>query len=167
MSEPGIFGSLRISASGLNAQRTRMNVASQNIANAETTRTEDGTPYQKKAVALNGTDFVEELARRSTSSESSLRVNDGRHMPQGVLGHHVFDPDEAGSVEARIVETGGEGRLVHDPSHPDANKDGYVRYPNVNVVTEMVDLTEASRAYDANATALEAAKQMALRALDI
>lgn len=167
MPEPGIHGSLRISAAGLSAQRIKMNVVSQNIANAETTRTEKGGPYRRKLVQFSGTDFAVRLAEQSRPGRNLLGVTHHNHIPVSVLPERVSDPSSDVAVEARIIESESLGPLVHDPTHPDANADGYVRFPAVNIVTEMTDLMAASRAYQANATAIDAAKQMALRALDI
>jgi len=136
----GVFGSLSISASGLTAERLRMDVISQNLANANTTRTESGGPYRRQVPV-----FVPH------------RIENGRG--RGLAGYGVR--------VAGIVAQPGPGRMVYDPEHPDADERGYVEYPNVNVVTEMVDMISASRAYEANVTALNAVKAMANKALEI
>lgn len=134
------LNSLNISGSGLTAQRLRMDVASENIANINTTRTADGGAYRRKMVVL------EEVEHK-----------DFRGMV-----------DKARGVEiAEIVEDGSELKLVYDPEHPDANEDGYVEMPNVDSLKETVDMMEAYRAYQANVTALNTTKQMALKALEI
>jgi len=134
------LNSLNISGSGLTAQRLRMDVASENIANMNTTRTADGGAYRRKMVVLEsaeGKDF------------------------KGMI-------DKARGVEvAEIVEDESELKLVYDPEHPDANEDGYVEMPNVDSLKETVDMMEAYRAYQANVTALNTTKQMALKALEI
>jgi flagellar basal-body rod protein FlgC len=167
MAEPGLHAGLRISAAGLSAQRLKMNIVSQNIANAETTRTDAGGPYRRKLVHFSGTDFAVRLAERQSSTSGPLSVTHGKHFPMAGLASSIADPGDTLSVRTQVVETEALGPLVHDPNHPDANADGYVRYPAVNIVLEMTDMLEATRAYEANATALEAAKNMALRALDI
>jgi flagellar basal-body rod protein FlgC len=144
-----LFNSLGISASALSAERLRMDVTAENLANAQTTRTEGGGPYKRKEVVLEsagGGGFARALA--------------------GARGAAGGGPDGGVRVSG-IVEDTTPDRLVHDPSHPDADADGYVRMPNVNPVTEMVDLISASRSYEANVTAMQTAKQMFNRTLDI
>jgi len=135
----GLFDALNISASGMTAHRFWMDVIASNIANAETTRTAGGGPYRRKQVVFSS--FRQELEGSGGTGEGVKVVG--------------------------VVEDPSPPRLVYDPGHPDAREDGYVELPNVNPVTEMVDLVVASRAYEANAMALEAAKSMFLRALDI
>jgi flagellar basal-body rod protein FlgC len=136
----GIFGAFDISASGLTANRLWMDVIASNIANAETTRTPEGGPYRRREVVFS-TKF------------------DGFDSPdlEGGQGVRVVE----------IVEDDAPPRLVYDPGHPDARPDGYVEMPNIDPVTEMVDMLVASRAYEANAAAIEAAKSMIMKALDI
>lgn len=134
----GVFRSLSISASALTAERLRMDVIAENLANANTTRTAEGGPYRRKVPIFE--------PRRVHSQ--------GRWVNLGVQ-------------VSQIVAQKGPGKLVYDPDHPDANEDGYVEYPNVNVVTEMVDMISATRAYEANVTAMNAAKAMATKALEI
>jgi flagellar basal-body rod protein FlgC len=138
----GELNALEISATGLTAQRLRLNVVAENLANAETTRTTDGGPYRRKLVV-----FGAEPAGDFTSTL------------QGV---------QASTVKVLSVEESPEApRMVLQPSHPDANADGYVMLPNINPVLEMVDLLAATRAYEANVTAVQAAKSMANKALEI
>jgi flagellar basal-body rod protein FlgC len=139
---------LRASASGLTAQRVRMDVIANNIANAETTRTADGGPYKREHVRF--------LPRGASPFGIML------DRLRGVSGA-AYDGVEVTEVSADDAPP----RLVYDPAHPDANEAGYVAYPNVNPVTEMVDMMAATRAYQANVTVLNAAKQMALKALEI
>ena len=128
-----MFRSLEIASSGLSAQRVRMEVAATNIANAETTRGADGTPYKRQVVTL-----------------------------QAVAG------EGGDSVEvASVTEDATPGPLIYDPGHPDANADGYVRYPNVRITDETVDLMSARRVYEANASVLQVAKAMLRHSLDI
>ena len=144
----GLFGSLDISASALSAERLRMDVTAENLANAQSTRTAGGGPYRRKEVVTEATgdnSFAGALA--------SARASDGG--PQG------------GVRVSGIVEDQTPNRLVYDPSHPDANAQGYVSMPNVNPVTEMVDLISASRSYEANVTAMQTSKQMFTKTLDL
>jgi flagellar basal-body rod protein FlgC len=136
MSRIDFFSAMETSASGLNAQRTRMNVASSNLANVSTTRTADGGPYKRKDVVM-----------AATASEPG----------SGVHGVEV----------AQIKEDALPPRMEYDPGHPDANAQGYVAYPNVNMVEEMVDMITASRAYEAGVTALDTAVSLAERAISI
>ena len=144
----GMFDSMHISASGLAAERLRMDVISQNLANVNSTRGADGKPYRRHEVVFKASDNVP-----GTTSSSAAGSTSGSQLH---------------GVEAvAIVEDPSELRAVHDPSNPDADENGYVYYPNVNPVTEMVDMMTATRAYEANVTAMNAAKNMALKALDI
>lgn len=140
------MSSLNISGSGLNVQRTRMNIISQNIANADTTRTEDGGPYRRKIVNIQ-----EDLA-----NEFGVILDDENNRYQ-----------VSGVAVAEIVDDPSALKPVYNPSHPDADENGYVMMPNVETTTEMVDIIEASRAYQANVTAFNAMKLMASKAFDI
>ena len=138
------FTALHVSGSGLSAERTRVNLASSNLANAETTRGPDGAPYQRldpvfQAVAM-------ESANGTTAPGQ-----------QGAMGVQV----------SQVVADQTPGKRVYSPGHPDADADGFVTFPNVNPVNEVVNLLSASRGYEANATAVETLKQMAQRGLDI
>jgi flagellar basal-body rod protein FlgC len=147
------FSALRTSASGLTAQRLRMDLISNNIANAETTRTPEGGAYRRQ-VAL----FTPKTDGRATFLDL-LRGS----VPPGQPG----GPSLEGVQTLQIAQDQAPMRMVYDPSHPDANESGYVEYPNVNPVTEMTDMLSATRSYEANVTVLNAAKAMAQRALDI
>ena len=145
-----MFGGMEISASALTAQRLRMNVTAENLANAETTKTADGTPYRRKEVYLEAV-----RAQPSFGAQLSKAMGGGAGVAPG-------------GVQAKaITEDPTDGKLVYDPSHPDANEQGYVRMPNVDTVTEMVDLIDAQRAYEANVTAMSASKQMFAKTLEI
>jgi flagellar basal-body rod protein FlgC len=130
-----VFEALRISASGMSAERLRMNVIASNVANADSTSGPDGQPYRRKQVLLQAAGGFDEVLR--------------------------------GVEVAAIAEDPSPPRRVYDPGHPDADAEGYVSLPNVSAVTEMVDLISASRSYEANVTAMNAAKQMFTRTLDI
>ena len=149
----GLFDAINASGSGLTAERLRMDVTAENLANANTTRGADGNPYRRKQVVLQqkgGSDF---------GSTLNAAMSGGR--PNGSSA-------DAGGVEVGgIVEDQTPFRLQYDPGHPDANAQGYVEMPNVNPVTEMVDLISASRGYEANVTAMQTAKQMFSKTLDI
>ena len=143
-----MFGGMEISASALTAQRLRMNVTAENLANAQTTRGADGQPYRRKEVVL------QQVADGGFGAQLSSAMGGGS--------------GRAGGVEvAGINEDQTAGKRVYDPSHPDADEQGYVTMPNVDTVTEMVDLIDAQRAYEANVTAMQASKQMFAKTLEI
>lgn len=142
------FGSLDTSASGLTAQRLRLDVISQNMANASTTRTEEGGPYKRKSVVF------EQVQNESSNSFSSVL---NKKIQSGNNGVRV----------AQIVEDESEGSLVYDPTHPDANEEGYVEMPNVNTIDEMVNMISASRSYEANVNSFNSMKAMFTKALEI
>lgn len=167
-----MFHSLSIAASGLSAQRARLEVAAQNIANAETTRTAEGGPYRRKLVSLEANPGTPALPQ--SIDLSSLSVLAGAGSPLGALASIPVpiagapeSPDSGGVKIAGITEDKSEGPLVYDPGHPDANASGYVRMPNVRITDEMMELMDARRVYDANATVFQSAKAMLRRALDI
>ena len=136
----GFFGALDISASGMTAERMRMDVIASNLANANTTRGANGQPYQRQEVVLQA----------------------GGQSFSDVLG------SAQGGVQATaIVGDPTPGRKVYDPSHPDADAQGYVTLPNVNTVTEMTDLITESRSYEANVKAMDTAKQLYLKTLEV
>lgn len=141
--------SIRIGASGLLAQRTRLDVISNNIANAQTTSTAEGGPYQRQDVVFEENDgkgftptFVKAMRGESSTADGGVQVS-------------------------QIVTDASAGEQVYDPTHPDADANGYVTYPNVDPVVEMTNMLSATRSYEANLSLIDAAKNMALRALDI
>ncbi|ADZ84168.1 flagellar basal body rod protein FlgC [Cellulosilyticum lentocellum] len=142
----GFFDSMDIAASGLTAQRLRLDIISQNMANVNTTRTAEGGPYKRKTVIF-------EQMQNENSFSSILN----KKKQSGVNGVRV----------ARIVEDESQGALVYNPTHPDANAQGYVEMPNVNTVDEMVNMISASRSYEANVTSFNTMKSMFAKALEI
>lgn len=153
-----MFRSLRIAASGLTAQRQRLETIATNIANAETTRGADGTPYRRRVVDLQSQAFAPGMTTAPTVETLFAMAT-----PEGATS---MDAAHGVDVSA-IVEDASEGPLVYDPGHPDADANGYVRYPNVDTTQEMVDLLDARRIYEANATVFQSAKAMLRRSLDI
>jgi flagellar basal-body rod protein FlgC len=135
-----------ISASGLQAQRLRMNIISSNLANLQSTRTTEGGPYRRKEVIFTSTPLHESsfgaALRQASGSLQRVQVTD-------------------------VVEDSRAPQLVYNPGHPDANAQGFVAMPNINLMEEMVNLMTATRSYEANVTVLDAAKNMALKALEI
>lgn len=140
-----LFDSINTASTALTAERLRMDTISENVANAQTTRTENGEPYRRKFVIFG---------ERGGETPPFRHPLDGEAPGQGV----------------RVVAIGQDPspfRRLHDPSHPDADADGYVSLPNINIIKEMVDLITASRAYEANVTVLNSAKGMEMKALEI
>lgn len=142
----GLFSSFDISASGMTAQRLREDTISQNLANVDTTRSADGTPYVRKTVMFQ--------EKQNMSFDSILMTTIGQ------IGNGV-------KVTSIVDDTSTAMKKVYDPSHPDADENGYVLYPNVNTVTEMTNLIDASRAYEANVTAFNAGKSMATTGINM
>jgi flagellar basal-body rod protein FlgC len=142
MSTMDFFTAMEVSASGLSAERTRMNVAASNLANAQTTQAAGGGPYKRRDVSLESVD---------------VPGTQGTPFAQAVKGVAV----------SQIAQDAAPPRLEYDPGHPQANAQGYVAYPNINPVEEMVDMITASRAYEAGITSMTTAVNMAERALGI
>jgi flagellar basal-body rod protein FlgC len=143
------FEAINVSATGLTAQRLRMDIISQNIANVNTTRTIDGGPYRRKTL------LFQEITETPFHAMFGDRVEGGR--PGQGFGVRVTN----------IVPDLSPGPLVYDPGHPDADAEGYVRMPNVNMVEEMVNMISASRSYEANITAINISKALMARTLEI
>ena len=137
---------MNVSASGMTAQRLRLDIISQNIANVNTTRDENGNVYRRKTVVF---------AEKDDTSFGTVLMKATGNVGNGVKVNEISE------------DTQTELRKVYDPSHPDADEDGYVSYPNVNVVQEMTDMIDATRSYEANVTAFNATKNMALKGLEV
>ena len=140
-----IFGAIDVAASGMTAERLRLDVISNNIANVNTTRTAEGGPYRRQYVVFES---------RQGDASSFSQVMAGQLQLNGVRVSGIRQDDSP-------------LRMVYEPGHPDADAEGYVRMPNINIVTEMVDMMTASRAYEANVTSVNVAKSMMLKALEI
>lgn len=140
------FNSMNVSATGLTAQRLRMDIISQNIANVNTTKTKEGGPYRRKVLLF----------------EEQANLQFGH-----ILNDAIEDYKGSGVKVSKIIEDNSPLKRVYDPSHPEADGDGYVLMPNVNTVEEMVNMISANRSYEANVTAMNAAKAMAMKALEI
>ena len=142
-----LFQSFDINTSALTAQRFRMDVISENVANVTTTRTEDGTPYTRKIVTFR--------EKKVTPFSKVLSNTQAAYLGNGV------------KVSKGSEDTDSEYVMKYDPSHPDADENGYVSYPNVNIITEMTNMIDASRSYEANLTAFETSKAIALKGLEL
>ena len=162
MSDGNLFRAFDVSASGLTAQRTRLNVISANIANAQTTRTVEGGPYRRK---------VAQTEARGMAGQMPAFLEAGRLYPSGARAGELplppFDDAGEGVEVVGIAEDMTLGPLVYDPGHPDADANGYVQMPNVDLTQEIVSLMEARRFYEANATVFQAIKNMLQRAAQI
>ena len=151
------LNSLNISASAFTAEKTRLNIISENVSNLDTTRTEDGGPYTRKLVVFQSTEskpFRRLLSERLSDSAVGVKLGGLKN-------------EEAGVIVKEIVEDRSDYKRVYDPDHPDADENGYVLYPNTELIKETVDAMAATRAYQANITALNAMKAMAQNALEI
>lgn len=142
----GLFTSFDISGSGMSAQRLRTDIILQNIANVNSTNTADGGPYRRKTVVF---------AEKSAVDFGEVLMSTAGTVGSGVKVTQIVEDNETPMS------------MVYDPAHPDADENGYVTYPNVNVVTEMTNLIDASRSYEANVTAFNASKTMASKGLEI
>ena len=143
-----IFPAMQISAAGMEAQRRRMDVVAENIANAESTNSTNGLPYRKRQVVF-----------KAVAIKSPFHM----HMQHALGGRNTV---KSVTVE-RVIEDQAPFRKVYNPGHPDADAEGMVRMPNVNPIEEMVDMTSAVRSFEANATAMEASKRMLQKTLDL
>lgn len=141
-----LFTAMNTSSSALTAERTRMNLISSNLANVNTTRTPEGGPYKRKDAVFAATPVADAFGR-------TLDGVAGKHLRQVIV--------------SEIVEDKSQPRMQYDPNHPDADPQGYVAMPNVNVVEEMADMITATRVYEANVMTAQAAKNMALKTLEI
>ena len=166
MSLSGIYSGLSISASGMRAQRIRQNAISSNIANAETTRTAEGGPYRRQFAVLESGSTSADVRMINKDSAISGVSTQPNHLP---IPADNFPRDERffgnGVNVVEIREDSRPPKLIHNPSHPDADAEGYVAMPNVNIVSEMADMISATRAYEANVTAFNATKTMIQQAI--
>jgi flagellar basal-body rod protein FlgC len=160
----GYLSNFDISGYGLSAQRFRMNIISSNIANANTTRTSEGGPYQRREVVFKAMNFDEALNNKIKQNNSLLEY-------ENPLGDSFLSKNANPAIMSvkvdKVVRDDSDFKLKYDPSHPDANAQGYVAYPNINPVIEMADLIEATRAYQANVAAFQSAKNMANSSIDM
>ncbi|MDX9813787.1 MAG: flagellar basal body rod protein FlgC [Sulfurimonas sp.] len=158
------LSSFDISGYGLSAQRVRVNVVSQNIANAHTTRTDEGGPYRRKEVVFKAVDFSKYFNEALDKQNGSIGYSDP--LKEGLKGLKVNPAIMSVAVD-KISQDDREPIMKYDPAHPDADINGYVAYPNVNPVIEMTDLVEATRSYQANVAAFESTKNIANSAISL
>lgn len=158
------LSSFDISSYGLSAQRFRMDVISSNIANANTTRTSEGGPYQRRDVVFKAIDFNKTLNEKLAGNNNMLEYENP--LDDSFLQENANPAIMSVAVD-KVVRDESEFRYKYDPGHPDANEEGYVAYPNINPVIEMSNLIEATRSYQANVSAFQSAKSIAQSAIDI
>lgn len=153
-----------ISGYGLSAQRFRINVISSNIANAQTTRTAEGGPYRRREVIFKAIDFDKVLNKEIKDTHSLLKYENPIDDPQAPEN---ANPAIMGVIVDKVVRDDKDFQMKYDPGNPDADSRGYVAYPNINPVIEMSNLVEATRAYQANVSAFQSAKNIAQSAIDL
>ncbi len=161
-----LFGAMSISASGMTAQRKRMDAIAKNIANTETTRSENGEVYKRRFVELTTEQNASGGMREPVNHKIELNRTSASHLPGGASR---LKPDESlarVNAEEKIDEASGT-TFVYEPSHPDADENGYIQVPDINIVTEMVDMVAATRAYEANLAAMKAYQSMFNKSLEI
>jgi len=162
-----LFKAIDISASGLYAQRTRMNVISENLANIETTRTDEGEAYRRKIAMLkSGMPDEEGFRNLLIQNQLQLEQTNKEHKPDEPFKEKKADEDRGVRV-SEIVEDPSPFKMKYDPYHPDADENGYVALPNVDIVMEMTELINATRSFEANVTAIDSSKDMIRKALKI
>ncbi len=159
------FSVFRTAARGLEAQRIAMGASAENLANANTSRTADGTPYAvKRATHAVEEDGYARFSSVLSRAQGALQRQDGRHLGGSSLRRRLPEAELGPVTEVEEVE---RERLEYDPDHPDADAEGYVHYPDINVVEEMSRMVSANRVYEANLTSVKAAKEMIKRTLEI
>ncbi|MBT4502531.1 MAG: flagellar basal body rod protein FlgC [Gemmatimonadetes bacterium] len=161
-----IFDALDISGSGLSVQRRKLTAIASNLANVDTTRTDQGGPYKRRRVVMLEAPKMSKFSTLLSREKSRLRRTEHEHMLEGDPRPGEFFIG-SGVLSQEVREEPIKPRMVYDPNHPDAREDGMVLYPDINTITEMVDMIAASRAYEANVTVMSAAKDMINRSLDI
>ncbi len=157
-----LFTAFRIAHDGLSSQRTRLNTVASNLANVNTTRTEEGGPYKKKSPVFEA-QKLDEIFEHEEQSDFKISVNE----EQNIEDDGYLNNDKVASVKVDEIVSSDRTRLVYDPKHPDANADGYVAYPDIDPVMEMVDLISTSRSFEANVSVIDSIKKMALQAISI
>lgn len=161
MSE-NIFASFDISGQGMSVQRMRLSAVAKNIANANTTSGPDGQPYQREVVLVNSVDqseFGQELDNQISLTTTTDGHSDKTLNADGIQNNST--------LEARIAKDNSPARLIYDPAHPDADENGYVHMPDINIVSEMVEMISAQRAFQANTNVIDAAKNIARNSMEI
>ncbi len=159
------FGGFGISSKGMGYNRKKMDLIAENIANADTTKTETGGPYKRKYLRISNSHSMATSGNSIGNTELGMRSSNASHLSGQSFseGLALNEP----KTEMKELQDTKEGDMVYMPDHPDANEKGYLLMPNVNIVTEMVDMIAATRGYEANVTAFNASKQIAKDSLEI
>ena len=163
-----LSGVMRTIGSGLTAQRRRMEAIASNIANSETTRTEEGLPYRKQIVRITQAESTRHTQGAGRTPRTGLRTTSPLHIHGGRRAPAVGVAASETIIKSEVLEAPPDQiKYVYDPHHPDADADGFVAYPDISPVEEMVDMMAATRAYEANLAAMDAFKSMVEKALEI
>jgi flagellar basal-body rod protein FlgC len=162
----GIFKAIDVASTGMTVQRQKMDVVSENIANIDTSRTSEGGPYRRQKVVVSEANSRPSFSRAMSSAHDKLTRTNPLHIKGQIRAmNDAPDMNKVSGKEIRDPES--SFKLVYDPSHPDADNDGYVQMPDIEMINEMVDMIAANRAYEANIATVSASKQMLNEALDI
>lgn len=162
----GLLGAIELSSQGLSVQRAKMNAVADNIANAETTETAEGGPYRRKRVMVSEVKEKEKFSKVLKRANGLLTQTHAGHRP-GALRPPESRNELSGVEGQEVQDPASSYQLVYDPSHPEADENGYVKMPDIEIINEMVDMMAATRAYEANTVAISSSKQMARDALEI
>lgn len=163
METQGIFSALRTTLSGMSAQMKRMNVISENIANAEKAPDENGNVYQRKVIIHNNSENAG-IQKFGNKMRLAMRRTNSAHLGLGSENIHSVSKQKHFDVDVKSID---DAKTIYDPGHPLANNEGFVKMPNISIVEEMVDMVATSRNYEANVSVMTAAKNMAKKALEI
>ncbi|MGE5363021.1 MAG: flagellar basal body rod protein FlgC [Bacteroidota bacterium] len=159
------FFGLKISATGLSVERKKMNLIAENIANSSTTKTSEGGPYKRKVLSVKAE--KNPFSQALDMQEGTLRMQTTNNAHFLNTPGSLTDESSGTGVTSKELNDPSQGDVIYMPDHPDADEKGYVKMPNVNIITEMTDMIAASRSYEANLTALNSSKQMAKDSLEI
>jgi flagellar basal-body rod protein FlgC len=162
----GIFSIIDIGAAGLSAQRTKLNAVSQNIANVETTKTPEGTPYKRRKVTFEANEDNRRFVDVLENSVTALSRTNNKHLPNTEQSASKEGAVDLVAASETVIEPDAY-KMVYDPTHPDADENGYVEMPDIDIIAEMVDMMATSRAYEADVAVVQSAKEIAMNSLDI
>ena len=160
------FSTFRISSKGLDAENRQLAITAENIANANTTRTAEGTPYKRKSLVREMISNRHHFTSALNNAMLKMRTSNGAHFVESNYDPRRVNQTGSSEIKTEVAEA-NEFKQIYDPSHPDADATGFVSYPEINTVTEMLELISASRAYEANVTVMNASKNLARKALEI
>jgi len=162
----GIFKAIDVASAGMTVQRQKMDVVSENIANIDTSRTAKGGPYRRQRVLVSEADTKPSFRSAMSNAHNKLVRTNSRHI-RGRIQSLSRSPEPDGVTGKEISDPESSFKLIYDPSHPDADSEGYVKMPDIEMINEMVDMIAANRAYEANISTISSSKRMLNEALDI